>query len=374
MCKKQTSVSHSSTASEIISLDAGLRMDGSPALDFWDVVIEVLRSSKSTESLTHGAARNCSRHHKSKPKRKGNRDVDQLSHVDHGTTNAHSSQGESQMNICVDNEAVIKMIIEGRSPTMRHVTGTHRVAVDWLSRTPRSKSNMLTPKPTRDEWNHLLLFVKQHELSNVFLQPSWKISFWSDQAMSMGVQESNLKEGSACTWHELVGLTFFGQWNKLARSVTKWTGACDKRSARFDLSVLLNDCLSLLGLWLFSKPMGTTPFSQALCFTIAFWVLVSSRVRYLTPLCIILVCLSHRNNLSNLHLVWYLSGLERWNPPGHSCWGRPGCVRRLEVLSWPFANGVSVTNVGDKTDGNAHRRRRGREVLEDSHASTGFST
>ena len=33
MCKKQTSVSHSSTESEIISLDAGLRMDGLPALD-----------------------------------------------------------------------------------------------------------------------------------------------------------------------------------------------------------------------------------------------------------------------------------------------------------------------------------------------------
>ena len=32
-CKKQTSVSHSSTESEIISLDAGLRMDGIPALD-----------------------------------------------------------------------------------------------------------------------------------------------------------------------------------------------------------------------------------------------------------------------------------------------------------------------------------------------------
>ena len=30
MCKKQTSVSHSSTESEIISLDAGLRLDGIP--------------------------------------------------------------------------------------------------------------------------------------------------------------------------------------------------------------------------------------------------------------------------------------------------------------------------------------------------------
>ena len=36
MWKKQTSVSHSSTESEIISLDAGLRMDGLPALDLWN--------------------------------------------------------------------------------------------------------------------------------------------------------------------------------------------------------------------------------------------------------------------------------------------------------------------------------------------------
>ena len=48
MCKKQTSVTHSSTASEIISLDAGLRMDGLLALDLWDVVIEVLRSTNNT--------------------------------------------------------------------------------------------------------------------------------------------------------------------------------------------------------------------------------------------------------------------------------------------------------------------------------------
>ena len=33
------------TESEIIWLDAGLRMDGIPALDLWDVVIEVICSS-----------------------------------------------------------------------------------------------------------------------------------------------------------------------------------------------------------------------------------------------------------------------------------------------------------------------------------------
>ena len=44
MCKKQTSVSHSSTEAEIISLDAGLRMDGIHALTLWDLVIEIFRS------------------------------------------------------------------------------------------------------------------------------------------------------------------------------------------------------------------------------------------------------------------------------------------------------------------------------------------
>ena len=50
MCMKQTSVSHSSTKAKVMSLDAGLRMDGILSLDLWDVVIEVLRSSKNTHT------------------------------------------------------------------------------------------------------------------------------------------------------------------------------------------------------------------------------------------------------------------------------------------------------------------------------------
>ena len=47
--QETNSVSHSSTESEIISLDAGFRMDGLFALDLWDVVLEVLRSTNNTE-------------------------------------------------------------------------------------------------------------------------------------------------------------------------------------------------------------------------------------------------------------------------------------------------------------------------------------
>ena len=42
MCKKQTAVSHSSTDSEIISLDTGLRLDWLPALERWDLTVSVL--------------------------------------------------------------------------------------------------------------------------------------------------------------------------------------------------------------------------------------------------------------------------------------------------------------------------------------------
>ena len=83
MCKKQTLVSHSSTDSEIISLDAGLRMDSIPALDLWDAVIEVLHSSinntistkknSANESRAKGAPGNCLRISNARLRREGNR-------------------------------------------------------------------------------------------------------------------------------------------------------------------------------------------------------------------------------------------------------------------------------------------------------------
>ena len=42
MCKQQTAVSHSNAEAEVISLDAGLRMEGIPALLLWDQILEAL--------------------------------------------------------------------------------------------------------------------------------------------------------------------------------------------------------------------------------------------------------------------------------------------------------------------------------------------
>ena len=41
--------------SEVVSLDAGLRMDGLLALDLWDVVIEVLHSANGTVQPKHNS-------------------------------------------------------------------------------------------------------------------------------------------------------------------------------------------------------------------------------------------------------------------------------------------------------------------------------
>ena len=63
MCKKQTAVSHSSTESEIISLDAGLRLDGIPALDLWDLIVLVFGNTIQTHDRTGQPVVNCDKDH-----------------------------------------------------------------------------------------------------------------------------------------------------------------------------------------------------------------------------------------------------------------------------------------------------------------------
>ena len=65
MCKKQTAVSHSSTESEIISLDTGLRLDGLPALELWDLIVSVLGNVSRVSDRSVKPESNYHKHHKS---------------------------------------------------------------------------------------------------------------------------------------------------------------------------------------------------------------------------------------------------------------------------------------------------------------------
>ena len=134
MCKKQISVSHSSTESDIISLDAGLRLDGIPALDLWDLIVAVLHGDTYQSNQERGDP------HKSPTRKKIQGKINDL-HV-------NSCRKEAMLYVFEDTEAVIKMIVKGRSPTVRHVSRTHRVALDWLFDRINldPKSNTLTPE------------------------------------------------------------------------------------------------------------------------------------------------------------------------------------------------------------------------------------
>ena len=52
--------------------------------------------------------------------------------IDHVPPNAQGSSYRALLSYFEDTEAVIKMIIKGRSPHMRHVLRTHRVHLDRL--------------------------------------------------------------------------------------------------------------------------------------------------------------------------------------------------------------------------------------------------
>ena len=140
MCKKQTSVSHSSTESEIISLDTGLKLNGLPALELWDLIVSVFGNisyvSDGTGKPVNG-------------KNKSYNKIDVVHNIDLVPSNVQSASREALLYVFEDNEAVIKMILKGRSPTMRHVSRTHRVALGCSIEsilTQRFKSNILTPR------------------------------------------------------------------------------------------------------------------------------------------------------------------------------------------------------------------------------------
>ena len=129
MCKKQTSVSHSSTESEI----AGLRFEGNPALGLWNLIVAFLGNTNQNHTEQGDLLKN-KREVRSPPstiyKRKQSQGViNDLDNVDFIPSNVQSSHQEALLYVF---EAVIKMIMKGRSPTMRHVSRTHRVALDWL--------------------------------------------------------------------------------------------------------------------------------------------------------------------------------------------------------------------------------------------------
>ena len=163
MCKKQTSVSHSSTESEIISLDTGLRLDGLLALELWDLIVSVFGNishvSDGTGQLVNG-------------KNKSYNKIDVMQDIGSVPSNVQSASREVLWYVFEDNEAVIKNNYERqKSNNETCFSRTHRVALDWLfdriNLDPEIQIKYIDSKNqladiltkgnfTRDDWNHLL--------------------------------------------------------------------------------------------------------------------------------------------------------------------------------------------------------------------------
>ena len=111
-------------------------------------------------------------------KNKSHNKIDVIQDIDSVLYNVQSASREALLYVFEDNEAVIKMIMKGRSPTMRHVSRTHRVLLIGCSiesiLTPKIQIKYIDTKNQladiltkgnfiRDEWNHLLtLFHISH--------------------------------------------------------------------------------------------------------------------------------------------------------------------------------------------------------------------
>ena len=102
-------------------------MDGLLAFDLWDLVLVVLRTIHGISQLAQASTQEIRAALQSTPKvaQVLDQNVDLLN-IDQVPSNARLSEKNHRIT------AVIKMIIKGRSPTMRHVSHTPRVALDWF--------------------------------------------------------------------------------------------------------------------------------------------------------------------------------------------------------------------------------------------------
>ena len=168
MCKKQTVGSHSSTESEIISLDTGLKLDGLPALELWDLIVSVLGNVSRVSDNPGRPEIDVHKRQKSQSR------IDVMKDIDLVPLNVHSAHHEALLYVFEDNEAVVKMILKGRSPTMRHVSRTLRVVLDCLF-DPSNLYSKIQIKyiDTKNQLADILSMGITHAMSGFICWPCW---------------------------------------------------------------------------------------------------------------------------------------------------------------------------------------------------------
>ena len=169
MCKKQGAVSHSSTESEIIALDMGLRLDGLPSLTLWDLILNTLDpigwkprpfdARADVNSLLP-------------------EETQELLNVDFVPCNVAEISERAKLLIMEDNDAVIKMCMKVRAPTMRHVQRTQRIDVDSLLERIHTDNSI---------W--IKYINTKCQLADIFTKGSFSVNTWNDLCKLLQVGE-----------------------------------------------------------------------------------------------------------------------------------------------------------------------------------------
>ena len=164
MCKKQSCVSHSSTESEIVAAEYAVRTEGLQVLTFWEHVVQLYSPSQSTTTNTTPSDQKIAVPHF---------EVDGYQ-MDFNPRKYHAYTRPQHLRtdliVCEDNEAVIKIIRKCRSIALRHLPRTHRIDVNWLFEVCQSPEIMLRYCNTKQQiadlmtkainsppiWDHLL--------------------------------------------------------------------------------------------------------------------------------------------------------------------------------------------------------------------------
>ena len=135
-------------------------------------------------------------------------DRSELFHIENVLSNVRFSQSIAMLYVFEDSEAVIKMIMKGRSPTMRHVSRIHRVTLDYLferiNLDPKIQIRYIDTKHqlahisikgnfTRDEWNHLLHLFNISHLSSVRCAQNFSFISCITERMAKRMQEQSEK-------------------------------------------------------------------------------------------------------------------------------------------------------------------------------------
>ena len=192
--KKQTSITMSSTESEVISANHGVRAQGLPSLSLWSFLWKQVQAKPADRKV--------------RPKPSPQRDQDIIARIDpelddirygesnHPGKSVADIQGlnvalsdKFQVQFMEDNQATITIILKGDSEKMRHTDRTQRISFGWLKQQfERKLFNMINvgtkeqvadiftkPFADKSKWDHAMKLIN-HIRVDIKLQSGGKDS------------------------------------------------------------------------------------------------------------------------------------------------------------------------------------------------------